>query len=150
MTGVLSRFSLATATTIQELKNSSKNENTVKSTAFWFSVCKKWCLEKRIAEEIKNYKPVELNSLHERFYAELKNKYGEDYELDRRLTNKGYSLSTIHDKNSVPPNKYCTEKRNSFAWLAASSAQTKLDSCPKRRKKFSGRARNSVVKLHNP
>ena len=36
MAGVLSRFSLATATTIQELKNSSKNENTVKSTGCRF------------------------------------------------------------------------------------------------------------------
>ena len=41
----------------------------------------------------------------ERFYAELKNKHGEDYEpeslkvlitsLDRHLKNKGYSVSTI-------------------------------------------------------
>ena len=44
MAGVLSRFSFATATTIQQLKNSSNNENTVKSTAFWLSVWKKWCL----------------------------------------------------------------------------------------------------------
>ena len=53
MTGVLGRFSFATATTIQQLKNSSNNENTVKSTAFWLSIWKKWCLEKEIAKEIK-------------------------------------------------------------------------------------------------
>ena len=35
--GVLTRFSFATAATIQELKNSSKNENAVKSTEFWLS-----------------------------------------------------------------------------------------------------------------
>ena len=108
MAGVLSRFSLATATTIQDLKNSSKNENTVKSTAFWLSVWKRWCLEKRIAEEIENYEVVELNTLLERFYAELKNKHGEDYEpeslkvmiasLDRHLKNKGYSLSIVRDR----------------------------------------------------
>ena len=57
MASILIRFSLATATTIHELKNSSKNKNTVKSTAFWLLVWKKWCLEKRIAEEIENYKP---------------------------------------------------------------------------------------------
>ena len=61
MAGVLSRFSLATTTTMQELKNSAKNENTVKSTAFWLLVCP-WCLEMRIAEEIKNYEPAELNT----------------------------------------------------------------------------------------
>ena len=55
MAGVLSRFSFATATTVQQLKNSSNNENTVKRTDFWFSVWKKWCLEKGIAKEIENY-----------------------------------------------------------------------------------------------
>ena len=54
MAGVLSRFSFATAT-VQQLKNSSNNENTVKRTDFWFSVWKKWCLEKGIAKEIENY-----------------------------------------------------------------------------------------------
>ena len=74
MAGVLSRFSFATAKTIEELRNSSKNNDTVKSTSFWLSVWKKWCLEKGIADEIENYEPAE------RFYAELKNKHGEDYE----------------------------------------------------------------------
>ena len=65
MAGILSRFSLATTTTIQDLKNSSKIENTVKSTAFWLSVWKKWCLEKITAEEIENYQPAELHTLLE-------------------------------------------------------------------------------------
>ena len=108
MAGVLSRFSSATATTIQQLKNSSINENTVKSTAFWLSVWKKWCLEKEIAAKIENYEPTQFNSLLERFYAEIKNKHGEDYEpeslkvmitsLDRHLKNKGYKLSIIRDR----------------------------------------------------
>ena len=51
MAGVLSRFSLATAA---EKKNSSNNENAVKSTAIWLSVWKKWCSEKGIAKEIEN------------------------------------------------------------------------------------------------
>ena len=90
MAGVLRRFSLATETTRQELKNSSKNENTEKSTAFWLSVWKKWCLEKRIAEKSENYEPAELNTLLERFYAKLgKNKHGEDKE---HYYGKGYGL----------------------------------------------------------
>ena len=76
MAGVLSRFSSATATTIQQLKNISINEITVKSTAFWLSVWKKWCLEKEIAAEIENYEPTQLNSLLERFYAESKTNMG--------------------------------------------------------------------------
>ena len=55
MARVLSRFSFATATTIQHLKNSSNNENDVKSTAFWLWVWEKWCLENGIAKEIENY-----------------------------------------------------------------------------------------------
>ena len=57
-------------------ENSSNNENTVKSTAFWLSVWKKWCLEKGIAEEIENYEPTQLNTLLERSNAEIKNKHG--------------------------------------------------------------------------
>ena len=87
MAGVLSRFAFATATTIQQLKTTLNNENTVKkttlnnentvkSTAFLLKVWKKWCLEKGIAEEIKSNKPNQLNTLLERFYAEIKNKHG--------------------------------------------------------------------------
>ena len=76
MAGVLNRFSFATETTTQQLKNSSNNENTVKSTAFQLSVWKKWCLEKGTAKEIENYEPTQLNTLLERSYAEIKNKHG--------------------------------------------------------------------------
>ena len=62
MAGVSSRFSFATATTIQ---------------LFGCLFGKKWCLEKRIAKEIENYERTQLNTLFERFYAEIKNKHGE-------------------------------------------------------------------------
>ena len=62
MAGVSSRFSFATATTRQQLKNSSNNENTVKSTTLWLSVWKRWFLEKTIAEEIENYEQTQLNT----------------------------------------------------------------------------------------
>ena len=57
MAGVSSKFSLATATTIQ---------------LFGCLFGKKWCLEKGIAKEIENYEPTQLNTLFERFYAEIK------------------------------------------------------------------------------
>ena len=108
MAGVLGRFSSATATTIQQLKNSSNSENAVKNTTFWLSAWKKWCLEKEIAEEIENYNTTQLNSLLERFHVEIKNKHAGDYEpenlkviiasLDRHLKNKGYKLSIIRDR----------------------------------------------------
>ena len=71
MVGILSRFSFTTA-----MKNSSNNENIVKSTAFWLLVWKKWWLEKGIAKEIENYEPTQLNTLLQQSNAEIKNKHG--------------------------------------------------------------------------
>ena len=80
MASVSSRFSFATATTIQRLKNSSNNENTVKSTAFWVVDLEKVVFRERNCErkgklrkEIENFEPTQLNTLLERFYAEIKN-----------------------------------------------------------------------------
>ena len=71
MAGVL-RFSFAIATITKQLKNSATNENTVKSTTFWLSVWKKWCLEKGIAREIENYEPTQLNTLLKRSNVGIK------------------------------------------------------------------------------
>ena len=56
----------------------------------------------------------------ERFYAELKNKHGEDYEpeslkvmiasLDRSLKNKGYSLSIVRDREFSSSKQVLNEK----------------------------------------
>ena len=63
MVGVCSTFSFATETTVEELKNCSKNENTAKSTGVWLSFWKNWCVEKEITDEIENYEPAEPNTL---------------------------------------------------------------------------------------
>ena len=95
---------MATETTVEELKNCSKNENTAKSTGFWPSVWKNCCVDKEIIDEIENYEPAELNTLLEHFCAEVNNKKGEDYEpeslkvmmasLNRHLKNK--RLHPVH------------------------------------------------------
>ena len=54
MVGVCSTFAFATETTVKELKNCSKNEKTAKSTGFWLSVWKNWCVDKDVTEEIEN------------------------------------------------------------------------------------------------
>ena len=100
-------------TTVEELKNCSKNENTAKSTGFWLSVWKNWCVDKEITDEIENYEPAELNTLLEHFYAEVNNKKGEDYEseslkvmmasLDRHLKSKGCTLSIVRDREFSSP-----------------------------------------------
>ena len=45
---------------------------TLKSTAFWLLVWKKWCLEKEIAKEIENYELTQLNTLLEWFFVKIK------------------------------------------------------------------------------
>ena len=102
------RFALATDETAEELRNGSKNPNTSKSTSFWLSVWKTWCQEKNIALEIEEHEPADLNKVLEQFYAEVKNKNGEDYEpdslrvmiavLDRHLKDKHYLLSIMKDR----------------------------------------------------
>ena len=77
---VCSTFAFATETTVDELKNYSKNEKTAESTGFWHSVWNNWCVDKEITDEIENYEPTELNTLLEHFYDEVNNKKGEDYE----------------------------------------------------------------------
>ena len=83
MVGILSRFSFTTA-----MKNSSNNENIVKSTAFWLLVWKKWWLEKGIAKEIENYEPTQLNTLLQRSNAEIKNKTWLNLENDYSISSK--------------------------------------------------------------
>ena len=102
------RFTLATDDTIEELRNGAKNINTNKSTSFWLSVWKTWCEGKSIALDIEEHEPAELNRLLEKFYAEVKNKNGQDYEpdslrvmiaaLDRHLKEKQYPLSIVKDQ----------------------------------------------------
>ena len=93
----------------REAENCSKNENTAKSTGFWLSVWRKWCVEKELTDEIENYYELaELNTLLEHFYAEVNNKKGEDYErerlkvmmasLHRNLKNKGCTLSIVRHR----------------------------------------------------
>ena len=70
------------------MKNSSNNENIVKSTAFWLLVWKKWWLEKGIAKEIENYEPTQLNTLLQRSNAEIKNKTWLNLENDYSISSK--------------------------------------------------------------
>ena len=71
-------------------------------------MCKTWCGEKNIDNRIEENEPEKLNKLLETFYAEVKNKNGDDYEkaslrvmmaaLDRHLNQKGYKFSIIRDR----------------------------------------------------
>ena len=77
-------------------------------TSFWLRVWKTWCEGKSIALEIQEHEPAEPNRLLEKFYAEVKNQNGQDYEpdslrvmiaaLDRHLKDKQYSLSIVKER----------------------------------------------------
>ena len=60
-------FAFASETTVEELKNCSKNENTAKSTGFWLSVGKNQCVDKDVTDERENYEPAELNTFLKHF-----------------------------------------------------------------------------------
>ena len=127
------------------------NENTVERTGFWLSVWKKWCIEKKITDEIENYEPAELKTLFEHFYAEVKNKQGEDYEpeslkvmiasLDRHFKNKGYSLSIVyvHDRKFSSSKQLLEGKAKQLCLAGRVKRPTKLDKYQSRKKKFSER-----------
>ena len=62
MAGVLSRFSFATATIIQQLKNSSSKKKHCKKNCFLVVGSEKVVFRKGIAKEIEIYKPTRLFS----------------------------------------------------------------------------------------
>ena len=69
---------------------------------------KTWCEGKSIALEIEEHEAPELNRLLEKFYAEVKDKNGQDFEpdslrvmiaaFDRHLKAKQYPSSIVKDR----------------------------------------------------
>ena len=100
---------------IEELQNNAKNKNTSISTKFWIAVFKSWAKDKGFSEEIESYEASELDRTLQQFYAEVRNKDGQDYEpdslrvmiaaIDRYLKEHGYKHSIIRDR------EFCTSKQ---------------------------------------
>lgn len=76
------RFANAEPSLIQELQNNAKNKNTAISTSFWVNVFKSWAEQRGYSAEIEKYKVSELDTTLQQFYAEVRNKDGEDCEPD--------------------------------------------------------------------
>ena len=100
-------FSLATETTVEELKNCSKHCE--KQWFFW----KNWCVDKEITDEIENYEPAEFNTLLEHFYAEVKVTMA---SLDRHLKNEGCTLSIVRDREFSSSKEVCESEAASLGW----------------------------------
>lgn len=102
-----SRFVEANNEEIEELKISSDNVNTKKSTIFWVGIFQKWAVLRNVSENLEAYESEELDKVLSRFYAELRKANGEDYEPDclrvmqaslhRFLKEKAYPKSILKD-----------------------------------------------------
>ena len=90
------------------MKENAVNKNTRKSTNDWLSVWNEWASIRGYRKELESYPPTELNDCLQKFYAEIRNKKGEEYEpdslkvmlaaLDRYLKEKNYSHSIVRDR----------------------------------------------------
>jgi hypothetical protein len=110
-----SRFGIADSDVIQDLKASSENRNTRKSTNLWVGVFKKWAAYRNMGENLETYKVEELDEVLSRFYAEVRKTNGEEYEpdslkvmqasLDRFLREEGYSKSILRDNEFLKSRK---------------------------------------------
>ena len=93
---------------IEELRNNAKNTNTKRSTIFWLGVFKSWAKERGFSEAIETYDAFDLDKILEKFYGEVRNKDGGEYEPDslrvmiaalgRYLKDCGYQKSIIRDR----------------------------------------------------
>ena len=57
-----------------------KQKNTKRSTNTWLNVLNSWMSVRGYRKQATEYDPLELNSILERFYAELKKTDGNDYK----------------------------------------------------------------------
>ena len=96
--------------------------------------------------EIEEHEPAEMNRLLEKFYAEVKNKNGQDYEpdslrvmiaaLDRHLKEKQYPLSIVKDRE-FHSSKQVLEGKSEI------TATGRSWKAPQQSKKFDERRRRS-------
>ena len=108
MAGVFSkqRFGFASKTTIEELKNFSKNPNTVKSTSFWLNVWETWYKQKNIVNKIEENEGREtVNKLLETFDYEPDSLTVMIAALDRHLNETGYKFSIIMHVSMLSPRR---------------------------------------------
>ena len=103
-----SRFAVSGDDELQKLKEKGGNSNTKKSTQTWFNVWPSWAEERNINPKLEENSAEELDKILQRFYAEVRNKHGEQYEpeslkvmmarLDRYLLEHNYPYSIIKDR----------------------------------------------------
>ena len=98
-------FAVVEEEELQSLKDKNKNSNTEKCTNTWINRFEKWQQTRGININLPDISPIELDSILQKFYAELRTEKGEEYEpaslrtmlgaLHRYVKGKGYSTSII-------------------------------------------------------
>ena len=99
------RFPEMSGHEIQQLAEKAVNKNTVKTTKTWINVWKMWAESKGLKDDIVKYKAKELDECLSRFFAEIRQSDGSDYEpenlrvmlaaLDRHLKQNDSKISKI-------------------------------------------------------
>ncbi|CAB4028064.1 Hypothetical predicted protein [Paramuricea clavata] len=131
------RFPHLEVSSIEELRNNAKSTNTKRSTVFWLGVFKSWAKERGFSEAIETYEAFDLDKILEKFYGEVRNKDGGEYEpdslrvmiaaLDRYLKDCGYQKSIIPDREFCKSKKFSRERQSVYAKKGKARDQTKLE-----------------------
>ena len=67
---------------IQKFAEKAVNKNTVETTKTWMNVWKSWAESKGLNDDIVKYEAKELDEFLLRFFAEIRQSDGSDYEPD--------------------------------------------------------------------
>ena len=157
-TAMASRFGVADSDVIQDLKASSENRNTRKSTNLWVGVFKKWAAYRNMGENLETYKVEELDEVLSRFYAEVRKTNGEEYEpdclkvmqasLDRFLREEGSSKSILMVMNFSTPEKCLKERQRNSEETVSVNSQIKQKALPMKKRKYCGKAASLEETTH--
>ena len=73
-----SRFLETDEEFIEELRNTSENENTKRITDYWTNIFQQWAKTRGKNEQLESYGVPELNEALAQFFSELRKENGKD------------------------------------------------------------------------
>ena len=136
-----SRFVEVDEEFIEELKDTSENKNTKRSTDYWTNIFQQWAKTRGKNEQLESYEVLQLNEALAQFFAELRKGSGEEYEpdslkvmqaaLDRHLRNKSYPKSIMRDTEFLSSRKVLEGKARKLRELGMGKRPNKAQSLTK-------------------
>ena len=73
-----SRFVEADEEFNEELRNTTENKNTKRSTDYWANIFQRWAMTRGKNDQLESYEVPELKEALAQFFAELRNENGKD------------------------------------------------------------------------